>query len=174
VISTSGKLTIIGLVLATTAAFSTQFQYVIFEKIEDLVDVEDITDRSNLRSFDALVDMEIFKRHVFGVGYDEYTKMVSSIGMIREGQTSSNGITRTLAVYGLPFSLFLFGSYFLALRRLLGSGIISITAFVILMMFLVGESYFVFSPFCLALIAAAFVYNGLEADNVVKSKVTTA
>lgn len=163
VISTSGKLTIIGLILTAIVLLSTQFQHVILEKMGDYLDVGDITDRSNLRSFDALVDMEIFNKHVFGVGFNEYTKMVSSIGLIAEGQTSSNGITRTLAIYGLPFSLFLFGSYFFALRRLLGKGLESIAAFMMLAMFLVGESYFVFSPFCLAIIAAAFLYHGLEA-----------
>jgi len=139
--------------------FTAQFQYVIVEKINDYTDVEDITDSSNLRSFDALVDMEIFKRHMFGVGFDKYVMMVSSIGQIGQGQTSSNGITRTLAIYGLPFSLFLFASYYFALRRLLGGGLMSITSYGILLMFLLGESWYVFSPFCLAIIAASFVYH---------------
>ena len=59
--------------------------------------------------------------------------------------------------------MFLLISYFFALRRLLGKGLESIAAFMMLAMFLVGESYFVFSPFCLAIIAAAFLYHGLEA-----------
>ena len=175
VMSASGKLAITGLILTAIVLFSTQFQHVIIEKMGDFLDAGVITDSSNLRSFDALVDMEIFNRHVFGVGFNEYTKMVSSIGQIAEGQTSSNGITRTLAIYGLPFSLFLFGSYFFALQRLLGKGLVSIAAFMMLVMFLVGESYFVFSPFCLAIIAAAFVYHGLEAggDGEPKAVITS-
>ena len=155
----SSKTALVGIILLAVMIFTAQFQHVIFKKINDYTDVEDITDSSNLRSFDALVDMEIFKRHMFGVGFDKYVMMVSSIGQIGQGQTSSNGITRTLAIYGLPFSLFLFASYYFALRRLLGGGLMSITSYGILLMFLLGESWYVFSPFCLAIIAASFVYH---------------
>ena len=164
----TGKVALVGVMLSVIVIFSAQFQHVVFEKINDLIDVEDITDSSNLRSFDALVDMEIFKRHLFGVGYDEYVKMVSSIGLISAGQTSSNGITRTLAIYGFPFSVFLFASYYLALRRLLGGGLMSITSFVILLMFLLGESWYVFSPFCFTIIAASFLFNQLDEDDKVR------
>lgn len=166
VISGKAKTILVGVLVSIVLLFSAQFQEVIFEKVEDLLDVQDLRDRSNLRSFDALVDMEIFKRHVFGVGYDKYMKLVSAIGLIREGQASSNGITKTLAVYGLPFSLFLFGSYFLALRRLFSGFIMSTATFALLMMFFVGESYYVFTPFCLAIIAGAFIYDGSRKKNV--------
>jgi len=174
VISANAKLALVSVLVAVALLFSAQFQEVIFAKIEDLLDVKDITDSSNLRSFDALVDMEIFRRNIFGVGYDTYSKMVSAIGLIREGQFSSNGITISLAIYGLPFTLFLFGSYFLALRRLLRGFILSAISFGMLMMFFVGESYYVFSPFCLSLIAAAFIYNGSrEKENEPAESVVT-
>jgi len=158
-ISGKAKTILVGALVAVVLLFSAQFQEVIFEKVEDLLDVQDITDSSNLRSFDALVDMEIFKRNVFGVGYNKYMKLVSAIGLIREGQASSNGITKTLAIYGLPFSLFLFGTYFWALRRLFNSFVVSTVTFGLLLMFFVGESYYVFTPFCLTIIAGAFVYD---------------
>jgi O-antigen ligase len=158
-ISIAGKLKLVGVLLATALVFSVQLQYVLFEKIENYLAAEELTDSRNLRSFDALVDMEIFKRHVFGVGYNEYTRLVSTIGLIREGQTSSNGITKTLAIYGLPFALFLFASYYFSIQKLLGIGLLSISAFLMLLMFFVGESYYVFSPFCLAIVSAAFVYS---------------
>jgi hypothetical protein len=170
IMTASGKFALVGVILSAIVIFAAQFQHVVFEKINDFIDVEDITDSSNLRSFDALVDMEIFKRHLFGVGYDEYVTMVSSIGLISAGQTSSNGITRTLAIYGFPFSLFLFASYYLALRRLLGGGLMSITSFMILLMFFLGESWYVFSPFCLMIIAASFLSNQLDEDDEVYSK----
>ena len=170
VMSASGKVVLVGVIISAMLIFTAQFQHVVFEKINDYIDVEDVTDSSNLRSFDALVDMEIFKRHVFGVGFDEYVKMVSSIGLVGEGQTSSNGITRTLAIYGLPFSLFLFASYYFALRRLLGGGLMSITSYVMLIMFLLGESWYVFSPVCLMIIAASFINTSLDEDDAVYSK----
>lgn len=159
-ISGKAKVVLVIVLSGIVIIFSAQFQEVIFAKIEDLLDVQDITDSSNLRSFDALVDMEIFKRNVFGVGYDKYSRLVSAIGLIKEGQFSSNGITITLAIYGLPFALFLFGSYFLAFRKLLNGFILSMVSFGLLMMFFVGESYYVFTPYCLTIIAGAFVYEG--------------
>lgn len=159
ILSGAGKAAFAGGLLLAAAGLSAQFQHVIFEKIHDYLDVADITDQSNLRSFDLLVDLEIIKKHIFGVGYKEYTKQVSAIGKIDLGQTSSNGVTLALAVYGLPFSLFLFGSYYLSFRRLLGPGIVSFSAFFMLLLFLVGESYFLMVPFTLAIISGAFVYT---------------
>lgn len=159
VMTASGKMILVGVMFSVVIIFAAQFQDVVTKKIIDYVDVEDITDSSNLRSMDALVDIEIIKRHVFGVGYDKYTAVFSSIGQVGLGSSSSNGITKTFAVYGLPFGLFLFASYYFALRRLLGGGLMSITAFGILLMFLLGESWYVFSPFCLTIIAASFVYQ---------------
>jgi hypothetical protein len=72
---------------------------------------------------------------------------------------SSNGITRTLAMYGIPFALFLFASYYWAFGRLLGGRFIAVFPFGMLLMFFVGEAYYVFTPICLALIAAPFVYD---------------
>ncbi len=160
VISGRAKTALVGVVVSIVLLFSAQFQEVIFEKIKDLMDVEGIRDKTNLRSFDALVDFEIFKRHVFGVGYEKYGKLVSVIGLTREGYASSNGITKTLAIYGLPFSLFLFFSYWWALQRFFNNITMSTVTFGLLMMFFVGESYYVLTPFCLAIIAGAFVYDG--------------
>jgi hypothetical protein len=153
--------------LAVLVVFYTQFESVIVDKLESYSAIEDITDDRNRRSFDALVDIEIIKNHIFGAGHDKYKKVFGSIGVIEEGETSSNGITRTLAVYGLPFSIFLFGSYYLAIVRLFGGPISSLVPFGMVMMFLLGESYFVFTPSCLAIIAAAFVFGGAKDEEYV-------
>ncbi len=165
VLSAKGKTVLVALLLVMAATFTAQFQQVIFAKIEDYIDVEDITDRSNLRSVDILIDLEIFKKHVFGIGYDDYMKAVSVIGKTSEGSTSSNGVTKSLAIYGLPFSMFLFGSYYFAIRKLVGPGIMAPVAFVMLLMFLMGESYYLLAPYTLAIIAAAFVYSPPKMDS---------
>lgn len=152
------KITFVGVgVLIFFGVFHEQFYTVIFEKIDRYLSIQHITDKKDLRSFDLLVDLEIFKRHVFGVGYDNYFNLVSSIGNTHSSHGSSNGVSKTLAVYGLPFSLFLFSSYYLAIRMLLGKGMISIIPFFALLMFFVGQSFYVFTPYCLAIIAAAFI-----------------
>ena len=161
-LSTSYKVLMVGVLFFALAIFSTQFYSVIFYKIDSVLSTQAITDGSDRRGLDALVDMEIFKMHLFGVGHEKYTELFSATGHIdSEFSASSNGITGTLAIYGLPFSLFLFSSYYWALRRLLGKGLMSFVPFGMLMMFFVGESYYVFSPICMAIIAAAFVYNQL-------------
>ena len=62
-------------------------------------------------------------------------------------------------MYGLPIGLFIFGSYYWALRRILYDPMIATGAFVMFMMFLVGEAYYVTTPVGYALIAAAFVFR---------------
>jgi hypothetical protein len=107
-----------------------------------------------------LVDLEIFKNHPFGVGYEKYAKEFSATGLVWEGGTgSSNGITKLLAIYGLPFGLFLLASYYWALSKLLGGFLMTTGGFAVLVMFLIGESYYVFAPFCLAIIVAPFAYK---------------
>lgn len=170
VLSSAGKAMLVGGVLLAAVVLSAQFHQTIFEKIHDYLDVADITDKSNLRSFDLLVDLEIFKNHVFGVGYKKYVRLISAIGKIKEGQTSSNGVTAALAIYGLPFSLFLFTSYYLAFRRLLGPGLLSFTAFVLLLMVLVGESYYLMVPYTLAIIGGAFVYSSRREEANVENE----
>ena len=166
VLSAKGKTLLVAMLVVMVSVFTAQFQHVLFEKIEDYVNIEDITDRSNLRSADILVDLQIFRKNVFGIGYNDYMKAVSSIGKTSEGAASSNGVTRSLAVYGLPFSLFLFGSYYFGIRRLVGPGVMAPVTFVMFLMFLVGQSYYLLAPYTLALIAAAFVYSRPEANSV--------
>ncbi len=170
ILSGSGKAILASVILLAVAVLSAQFQKVIFEKIQDYLDVADITDQSNLRSFDLLVDLEIIKKHVFGVGHKEYSRQVSAIGKIKEGQATSNGVTMALAVYGLPFSLFLFVSYYLSFRRLLGPGVLSLVAFVLLLIVLVGESYYLMVPYTLAIIAGAFVYNRTTEESGIENE----
>lgn len=170
ILSGAGKAVLASGLLVAAVGLSAQFQEVMFEKIQDYFDVADITDQSNLRSFDVLVDIEIIKKHVFGVGYIEYFKQISAIGKIKEGQTSSNGVTASWAIYGLPFSVFLFSSHYLAFRRLLGPGILSLSAFVMLLLFLMGESYYLMAPFTFSIIAGAFVYVRRAEETEVERK----
>ena len=162
-LSASGKAALVGLLLVAITLVSVQLRHIIFEKIDKYTSTQDITDNvtGGRRAFDALVDLEIIKRNAFGVGYSKYRQEFSAIGLVTEAAAgfSSNGITRTLAMYGIPFGLFLFASYYWAFGRLLGGGGIAIIPFGMLLMFFVGEAYYVLTPICLALIAAAFVYD---------------
>ncbi len=157
--STKAKTVLVAVLIIMVGVFAAQFQHVIFEKIETFLAVEAVTDSRDRRSFDLLVDLEIFKKHIFGLGYVDYGRAFSAIGKISEGHGSSNGITKSLAVYGLPFTVFLFGSYYFAFRRLVGPGIMALAAFVMFLMFMVGEAYYLMVPYTLAVIGGAFVYE---------------
>jgi hypothetical protein len=170
-LSASGKAALVGILLVAITVVSANISHVIFEKIDKYTSAQDVTDdkTGGRRGFDPLVDLEIIKRNVFGVGYTKYREKFSGIGQISEGATSSNGVTRTLAMYGIPFGLFLFASYYWAFGRLLGGRFIAIFPFGMLLMFFVGEAYYVITPICLALIAAPFVYDGLtETESAVQ------
>ncbi len=161
-LSFSNKAVVIGLILGTLVVFSTQLYSLVVEKISDnLFSVQDISDKGHRRGFDAMVDTEILKRHIFGTGYRKYAEEFSAIGQVTTTSAlkSSNGITKTLAIYGLPFTIFLFASYYWAFGRLVGKFLMNFVVFGMLLAFFTGEAYYVLSPFCLAIIAAAFVYN---------------
>lgn len=166
-LSISSKAALGGMLLVILVLFSAKFYSVIFEKIGNYVDIQHITDSADRRSFDMLVDLEIFKEHVFGVGFDKYLEQFSAIGLVEEAG-SSNGITKTLAIYGLPFSLFVFSSYYWAIRRLVGWPLMSIIPFGMLLVFFVGEAYYVFTPFCMTIIAAVFIYGRSVEDKGVE------
>lgn len=158
--SAASKVMLLGSLFLLMALFSKQFSYVIFEKIDKTLSVQSATDISDRRGTDVLVDIEIFKQHVFGAGHEKYREMFVSTGHVdSEYAGSSNGITKTLAVYGLPFSLFIFASYYWALRKLLGGGMRSLVTYGILIAYFISQSNFVFYPACMAIIAAAFIFD---------------
>lgn len=166
ILTPSSKLALVAVVGIIGLVFAAEFRYVVVDKVTDYLSSEALTDRSNLRSFDVRLDLEIFRRNIFGVGFNDYLKAVSSIGLVSEGQSSSNGVTRVLAIYGLPFWLFIYASYFMALRRLLHGNVAAVVAFGLLLMFFIGESYYVFRPICMAIIAGAFIYHPSRASTI--------
>ena len=161
-LSRKAKLVLILGVGLVVSLLSAQFRYVIIEKIEHYTSIEHITDSKDRRSMDALVDIEIIKRNYFGVGYHEYERMFGAIGMLeRKDSGSSNGLTKAAAVYGVPYTIFILSMYFLFFFRFIKDWIIRVSAYVMLLMFLYTQA-FVFTPICLAMIAALFVYKNEE------------
>jgi len=170
--SFSQKAAAVGLAVAVAGIFAAQFQYVIVEKLSNYLNPS-VTRQgwsAENRSFDAQTDLKIFKRHVFGLGFNEYQKEFNRLhggGLIREG--SSNGVTSIFANYGLPYALFIFISYYWALRKLLDDTPVASAAFFMFIMFLWGESYYQLAPISFAIIAAAFVHyrlSGTEQSNL--------
>lgn len=167
VISGQAKMALVGVLVTIIVVFATQFQAVIFDKMDKYLAIQDITDKYDRRSFDLLVDIEVFKRHIFGLGYQRYFQEFSAAGQIREGAASSNGISSTFAIYGLPFSLFLFGSYFAFFRKYFSGFLMQVVPFLMFLVFLFSEGYYTLTPFCFALIAAIFVFENKTADEEV-------
>ncbi|VAW88620.1 hypothetical protein MNBD_GAMMA16-1164 [hydrothermal vent metagenome] len=132
---------------------------IILKKLESYTSIKDITDSDNRRSLDVLVDIEVFKSYPFGAGYDEYSKNFAQVGQLKEGTGSSNGFTRTFAIYGFPFTLFFFGTLFFFFYKFFHDRVVIFSGFFLLMVFLYSQSNFVFSHIILALIAAIFVYD---------------
>jgi hypothetical protein len=162
VVSGNVKMLMVGVLIIIVAVFSKEFHHVVFEKIQHYAETEDITDSDELRSFGLLVDIEIFKRHIFGVGYRKYTQEFSAIGLIQEGATSANGISSTLAIFGLPFALFYFGSLFAFFNKYFTGVLMKAAPFSMLLIFIISEGYYTLTPFCMSLIAAVFVFEKKE------------
>ena len=157
-VSRHAKTVLVGLLVVASLVFTAQFRGVIINKVDKYLAIQDITDTQDRRSFDALVDIEIFKRNILGAGYEKYFREFNVIGQVSEGNASSNGITKTMAIYGLPFFLFLFGSFFFFFIKYFSGILMRSVPFMMLLIFLFSEAYYVFTPYCLALIAAIFVY----------------
>jgi hypothetical protein len=159
----SGKLKLIGLAAVVVTIFGAQFYSTVVVKVGDYLTANEneFTYSAQTRSSHAKTDLKLFKEHVFGLGNDQYIRefgRAASIDAMETG-TSSNGVTKMLAVYGLPFTVFILGSYYWALRTMLHELMLTTVAFCMFLMFLAGESYYMSSPISFAIIASAFVYR---------------
>lgn len=162
-LTATGKIKVIGVVAVIVSIFAGQFYSAVVVKVEEYLSADEYDQDSSakIRSSHAKTDLKIFRNHVFGVGHQRYKQEFGVAGRfdLMEANTSSNGVTKTLAIYGLPFSLFIFGSYFWAMRRMLNDLLLSVVSFGMFIMFLTGESYYMSSPISFAIIAAAFVFK---------------
>lgn len=162
-ISPADKIKIVSIIIVIISIFSSQFYSTVVVKVNEYLNANEYAQDSSakIRSSHAKTDLKIFKKHVFGVGHEEYKKEFGIIGRfnVTTANTSSNGVTKTLAVYGLPYSLFIFGSYFWAMKKMLHEFLLSAVAFGMFIMFLAGESYYMSAPITFSLVAAAFVYK---------------
>jgi len=162
IVSSNAKMLLVGALVIVITMFSEKFYYVIFDKIERYATIEDVTDSDERRSFGLLVDIEIFKRHIFGAGNRLYFKEFSQIGLIYEGETSSNGISSTFAIFGFPFALFYFGSFFTFFYKYFSGVVMKAVPLFMLLIFLISEGHYAFTPFSMMLIAAVFVFEKKE------------
>lgn len=159
----SQKMFSMGAIFFIATIFAAQFHNQLVVKINDYLNPSEERKgwSAENRSFDLQTDLKIFKKHVFGLGFDDYQKEFHRIGGFESGakEGSSNGVTSTFAQYGLPYGVFIFISYFLALRMLLNDHLLATSAYVMYLLFLWGESYYQLAPISFAIIAAAFVFG---------------
>ncbi len=165
-LSTRGKVKLVGAAFVVVIIFSAQFYTTFLVKISDYLSANEyeFTYSAQARSAGAKTDIKVFKQHPFGLGQRDYAKIYSEVGRVdlEKKGTSPNGVTKIFAIYGLPFALFIFGSYFWAMKTLLRENLLAIVAYVMFLLFLAGESYYMASPITFALIASAFIYRGAE------------
>ena len=161
----SQKTVAVGTIAVVVMVFAAQFHDALVVKLDDYLNPDPMRKgySAENRSFDLQTDLEIIKNHVFGLGYDEYKKEFSRVNRVSIREGSSNGVTSMLANYGVPYGLFILGSYFWALRKLTGDFVLAGAAYTMFIMFLWGESYYQIAPVCFAIIAAPFVYSPLHA-----------
>ena len=166
IFSFSNKVLIIGAASVVVVVFSAQFYEKFVVKVDQYLSAGEyeLGSSGTERGSDVIADMQIFKKHMFGMGYDQYQREFDRVGRRKVEGGSTNGVTKTLAMMGLPFSLFIFGSYFWAFKRLLGDFLLTTLAFCMFMLFLVGEGYYISAPISYAIIAAAFVYYRVSTE----------
>ena len=160
-----GKLVLVGLGILIVSVFAAQFHATFVKKINDYLSANEyeFSWSAQTRSSQLKADIKVIKKHVFGLGLKRYSEEFKLEGRT-DNRGSSNGVTKILAVYGVPIGLFIFGSYYWSLRRLLHDPLLVSGAFVMFMLFLAGESYYTNTPISYALIAAAFIYRNETAD----------
>jgi uncharacterized membrane protein len=153
-----GKLILVGIGVVIVSIFASKFHAIFIKKISDYLTANEyeFTWSAQTRSSQLKADLRVIKKHIFGLGHKKYREEFEKESRVQDKLTS-NGVTKILALYGLPFGLFIFGSYYLAIRRLLYDPLLVAGAFVMFMLFLAGEAYYTTAPICYALIAGAFV-----------------
>jgi O-antigen ligase len=153
-----GKLVLVSIGIIIIIFFAAQFNESFVKKINDYMTANEyeFTYSAQTRSSQLKADLRVIKKHVFGLGQREYLREFQMEGRT-ENRGSSNGVTKILAMYGIPIGIFIFGSYYWALRRILNKPLLVAGAFVMFMLFLAGEAYYVTAPVSYAIIAAAFV-----------------
>jgi len=62
-----------------------------------------------------------------------------------------------LAIYGLPFTVFLFGSFFLSFKKRYSGVLMILVPFGMLGLFLFSEGYYTLTPISMSLIVANFI-----------------
>jgi hypothetical protein len=170
ILSFSGKLMLVVSIIATALIFASQFHSTLVVKLSDYLNPQEQLRgySSSVRRYDTKTDLKLIKKHIFGMGFDKYKEEFTSImgteGMpMEKGGTaelsSSNGVTTIMAIYGIPFAIFIFGSHYWAFRKLLSDTLLANTAFVMFILFLWGESYYSISPISFSIIAGAFVLD---------------
>jgi uncharacterized membrane protein len=166
-----GKFIMVGLAVVVVVLFAAQFHERFVKKIDDYLSANeyDFSWSAQTRSSQMKADIKVIKKHVFGLGIKDYLKEFKLEGRT-DNQGSSNGVTRILAMYGLPIGLFIFGTYLWAMKRLLHDPVLVTGAFVMFMLFLGGQSYYISTPMSYALISAAFVYGHKYAGAVVQKQ----
>ena len=159
-----GKLILVGLAMVIVIVFSAQFYTRFVEKIDDYLAANeyDFSWSANTRSSQLKADIRVIKKHIFGLGQRKYLEEFRDAGRTADNKGSSNGVTRIVAVYGLPFGVFIFGSYYWALRKLIVDPLLASAAFIMFLMFLGGESYYISTPYSFSIIAGAFVIASLK------------
>ena len=90
--------------------------------------------------------------------YHEELKAISGVMQGHLVTVSGNGLTSFIVIFGIPFAMFIYGSYYWALRKLLTDKFVANTAFVMFMLFMWGESY-TMMPICFSIIAGAFILD---------------
>ncbi|MGV7235035.1 MAG: hypothetical protein ACQ9ET_02155 [Nitrosomonadaceae bacterium] len=155
-----GKLVLLGVGIVIVSIFSSKFHEIFVTKINDYLtaDEYEFTWSAQTRSSQLKADIRVIKKHIFGLGQKKYREEFELESRVKD-KVTSNGVTKILAIYGLPFGLFIFGSYYWALRRMLYDPILVTGAFVMFMLFLSSEAYYTTAPICYVLIAGAFVFK---------------
>ena len=155
-----GKVALIGFGIVIVAVFAAQFHETFVKKVNDYMTANEyeFTYSAQIRSSQLKADIRVIKKHIFGLGHKKY-KEEFELESRMEGMTSSNGVTKILAMYGLPIGLFIFVSYYWAFRRILYDPMLATGGFVMFMLFFAGQAYYTSAPVCYALIAGAFVFR---------------
>jgi len=182
IMSLTGKVVLVGVMTTLVAVFISQFEEIVVDKLSAYIAPEEGLRgwSAHARSFGAQTDLQIFKEHVFGIGHTKYAEEFGAISHTigdadhKDYKGSSNGVTSTLAKFGLPYALFIFTSYYWAIRRLLDGYLVANVAYLMFVMHLVGEAYYTVTPISFAIIAAAFVYDRSTEESKLQNQAGTA
>ena len=88
------------------------------DKLASVINSTGSTGTGGVRIQSLIIDLRIFNENILGAGYEKYTYLFNDYKQGINETGSAVALTSVLAIYGLPFSIYIYYNYFYAFCKI--------------------------------------------------------